>query len=85
MDIIGEKIDLLAKELQAEINFAEISSLLVEIGWIRVVRERPMTAVESKDIDKWVKNHCKDEVRVRGLVWLFKDERDAIWFKLTWL
>jgi len=85
MDIIGEKIDLLATELQAEMHFAEISFVLVESGWIRIVRERPMTTAESKDIDEWVKTYCKDEVRVRGLVWLFKDKRDAIWFKLTWL
>lgn len=79
-----EIVNTMAAEIAKEIDFEIISSILIESGWTKVVLN-PMTHETSKEIDLWLVHNCKDEHQTLGLVWLFKDKRDATWFKMRWV
>ena len=84
MNLEEELTAALADEIAKEIDFEIVSSFLVDAGWTKVVL-KPMTGETSKEIDLWLVHNCKDQHQTCGLVWLFKDERDATWFKLRWV
>ena len=79
-----EYIDTVAKQMSDDIDFQVLSNLLVESGWTRVTLS-PMTHETSNEIDRWVPDNAEDHFYTRGLVWVFKSSRDAMWFKLRWL
>lgn len=75
----------LAKTLQKEIDAEILRSMFREIGWHEVVLS-PMTYERGKEIDKWIRETVKGRSHwAHGLVWLFEQEQDAMWFKLRWL
>ena len=76
--------DTLAKTLQEEIDAEVLRSVFKESGWREVVL-RPMTWEHGDQIDIWVAENIKGGHWNRGLVWLFKDEKEANWFSLRWL
>lgn len=78
--ILAEKAKELADEMDAEV----LRSMLSEIGWHQVVLG-VMDSEQSYQIDLWVEDNVKGRMWTRGLVWLFEDDRDAMWFKLRWL
>ena len=78
--ILAEKAADLADEMDAQI----LRQMLIDLGWQQVVLSA-MTGEESYAIDLWVEDNIKGRMWSRGLVWLFEDDRDAMWFKLKWL
>ena len=78
--ILAEK----AKELADEMDAHVLRQMLIESGWQQVVLSA-MSWEESYAIDLWVEDNIKGRMWSRGLVWLFEDDRDAMWFKLKWL
>lgn len=79
-----EVIDILAKEIQQEIDFEVMSSILLKDGWSKVVL-KPMVQETSSAIDQWLSTHCPKDCMHMGLVFLFKEQKVANWFALTWL
>lgn len=79
--IIAEKAKAIADEMDAEI----LRSMLCELGWHQVVIPWVMTHEQSNEVDQWLDNRIKGRHWTRGLVFLFEEERDAMWFKLRWL
>ncbi len=73
----------MAKEISKEIDFEILSTLLCEIGWTKVVL-RPMTAEHGAEIDAWVSEYVRGNVKTLGLVWLFEKSKDATMFILKW-
>ena len=78
--ILAEKAADLADEMDAQV----LRQMLIDLGWQQVVLSA-MTGEESYAIDLWVEDNIKGRMWSRGLVWLFEDDRDAMWFKLKWL
>lgn len=79
--ILEEKAQEIADEMDAEV----LRSMLCEIGWHQVIIPWVMTHEQSTEVDKWLLNRTKGRHWTRGLVFLFEDERDATWFRLTWM
>ena len=74
-----------ARAMQREVDAEILRGMLKEMGWHEIVLG-PMTMEVSNTIDDWVKKHVQGRCHwTHGLVWMFEDERDAMWFKLRWL
>lgn len=84
INISEEYINNAAESLAADIDFDVLTSLFVESGWTKVVL-KPMTWEDGLDIDGWVEKNVKGQYQTRGLVWVFKEPKEANWFKLRWL
>lgn len=82
--IENEIAETLAKEIAREIDFEVMSSILLEDGWSKVVL-KPMVQETSSAIDQWLLTHCPKDCMHMGLVFLFKEQKVANWFALTWL
>ncbi len=84
-DTYQEIIDRHTKAMREEIDARVLQSMFVEMGWHEVILS-PMTAETGQEIDSWVRQHVKRQSYwTHGLVWLFKNDQDAMWFKLRWL
>ena len=79
-----EYADEIAKRLAEEIDAEVLRQTFLESEWHEVVLS-PMTWEIGDMIDLWVDENTKGNHWNYGLVWLFKEEKDAIWFKLRWL
>lgn len=84
MNIEDEITNAMASEMQKEIDGEIMRSLLRESGWHEVVLQWIMTHEVGAEVDAWVASNSKEEYWNRGLVWLFKSKRDAVWFSLRW-
>lgn len=73
-----------AKNLAKEIDFEVLTSVLIESGWVKVVL-KPVTWEQGYEIDEWVANNIKGPFQTMGLVWVFKNPKEATWFTLRWL
>ena len=79
-----QQVNEAAKQLAEDIDFEVLTSLFIESGWTKVVLA-PMTWEESDAIDLWIHKNIKGQHIDRGLVFLFKEAKDANWFSLRWL
>jgi hypothetical protein len=70
-------------QIRTEINFNTLTDDLCATGWAKVVLT-PMIAEQSDKIDHWIDCNCIDQYKTLGLVWLFKNKKDAIMFTLVW-
>jgi hypothetical protein len=77
-------IDEAAKRMAEDIDFDVLTSCFVESGWTKIVL-KPMSWEDGLEIDGWVEKNVKGDFQTRGLVWVFKDPKEANWFKLRWL
>lgn len=73
-----------AKTLAEEIDAQMLRTLYQQLGWHEVVLQ-PMNWEQNYQVDTWVENNIKNRIWTHGLVWMFEDDRDAMWFKLRWL
>lgn len=83
MNLQEEMINAAGSRMAAEIDFQVLASMLMELGWIKVVL-KPMTMEQGQDIDQWVADNVKGHHQTMGLVWIFEDIKDANWFTLRW-
>lgn len=74
-----------AKKLAEDIDAEIMRGLLRDTGWHEVVLDWIMTHEVSQEVDTWVENKTKGKHWNRGLVWLFENDTDAMWFKMRWL
>lgn len=83
MSNIDKNIEYAAEQIAKDIDFEVLTSAFIKAGWTKVVLE-PMTWEQSYEIDEWVSTNVKGNFDTRGLVWVFKDSKDAMWFKIRW-
>ena len=83
-DLQDEIMAKKAKELADEMDAQILRQMLIDLGWQQVVLSA-MDWEQSYAIDQWVETNIKGRMWSRGLVWLFENDRDAMWFKLKWL
>lgn len=80
--------DLMTKasmQMQKEMDAEILRTMLKEIGWHEVVLY-PMTHEQGREIDEWIRTTIKGRnCWAHGLVWMFEQEQDAMWFKVRWL
>jgi hypothetical protein len=79
-----EYLEAAAKRLADDIDAEIVRNMLVESGW-HEVKLWVMPHEVGDQIDMWVHKNIKGEVWTRGIVWLFKEDSDAMWFKMRWL
>lgn len=79
-----ELLEQSAKRLAEDIDAEVLRQVYKSSGWHEVVIHWIMTHEVSSEVDKWVEEHVKGKYWNRGLVWLFKEQRDANWFVLRW-
>lgn len=78
-------IEEAARQMSNDIDAEVLRGMLLELGWHEVIL-KPMLKETGDEIDLWVKQQVKGRCHfAHGLVWLFEEERDAMWFKLRWL
>lgn len=82
--VLDEYVEMASAKFAEEIDAAVLRHTFLESGWHEVVLE-PMTWETGDRIDIWVHENIKGNYWTHGLVWLFKDEKDANWFRLRWL
>jgi hypothetical protein len=78
--LLDEQINEAAQHLADDIDFEVTSYHLTQSGWSKVVLF-PMSMERSQEIDAWIATKPKG-VYHRGLVFLFKEAKDATWFVL---
>lgn len=79
-----EMLDRMGKQMANEIDFEVLCGMLKELGWSKVIL-RPMTGEMGAEVDDWTANHIKGNFETMGLVWIFEQEQDAMWFTLRWM
>lgn len=80
-----QMIEDAAKRLAEDIDAEVMRGLLRDSGWHEVKLDWIMTHEVSQEVDTWVTNKTKGKHWNRGLVWLFEEEKDAMWFKMRWI
>lgn len=82
-DLNSEINDNLAKILQEELDREVLREVekttLKSQGWTEVTQH-----TKAKISDDWCRQFIKNEYRIYGNCWYFKDERDATFFSLKW-
>lgn len=78
---------IMADEIQKEIDFDILASLLVGCGWTRVELPPFDSRYHAVDISDWVDANCgqRAEFKQYGRTYVFKDAKDATAFALKWL
>ncbi len=83
-NLLGQILEDRARDLANQIDADVYMMSLIESGWHQVVLY-PMEMELSYEIDQWVESNIKGQMWNRGIVWMFENDRDAMWFKLKWL
>ena len=81
--IEDEMAEILAKEIQKEIDDGIMSNILIETGWTPV-QFHFKDNFQATDIQIWLQNECSGKYRRLGSDYLFEDVKDAEWFILRW-
>ncbi len=84
MNIMEEQLSKAAKDFSDEIDFAVLLTVYKESGWTEVEFEPRMDQIKAKEIENWLKEHCKGHRISRGRRFLFENEKDAMWFLMKW-
>ncbi len=83
-NLLDQILEDRARDLANQIDADVYMMSLIESGWHQVVLY-PMEMELSYEIDQWVENNIKGQMWNKGIVWVFENDRDAMWFKLKWL
>jgi hypothetical protein len=83
-NIEAELSESLAKEFQKTIDFDVMCDVLSRFGWA-VIEVDYGPEQQWIDVMAWVDHNCSGDYQEHNGKWLFKNEQDAILFKLKWL
>lgn len=70
--------DIMAKEMAAEVDWCIIADMLHGSGWTKVI------VAVNIGIEEWLAENCTGQIHHRNNTFLFKNEQDAVLFKLRW-
>ncbi len=79
-----EILEELGTQMQSEIDKEILWSMLVGLGWTRVMLPRFNSREHSVDVLEWVENNCKHPYERKGSEYIFEDSKDAVNFILKW-
>lgn len=78
-------LDEIAVKIQKKIDFDILVSLIYN-KWTRVELSGYTSVQHVKDIEEWLKKHCKKNTYTfNEKTFLFKYRKNAEWFILRWL
>ncbi len=83
-NLLDQILEDRARDLANQIDADVFMMSLIESGWQHVVLY-PIEMELSYESDQWVESNIKGQMWNRGIVWVFENDRDAMWFKLKWL
>ena len=86
VDVQQEMMDVLAKEIQEEIDWGMMLEIMKATGWTHVQMPWPgtMNSGRAHEIKEWCKYNCVGHYKGRGNDWLFENKEEAVMFKLRW-
>ena len=86
IEVMQDQImDQAVKQMADEIDFEVLCSLLIDIGWTKVMLDTLGSNSRACDIKDWLNTECKKEYKQRGRSFVFESKDEAALFKLTWL
>jgi hypothetical protein len=74
----------LAQAMRLAIDWQILSDLMISIGWTKVDVPSGLTLDQNREIQQWIKKHCRGRTKFGYETWLFEDPKDAMWFTLKW-
>jgi len=78
-------IEQVGQEMAREIDREVLWSMLVGIGWTRVVVPAETAMVNATQIKEWLEINCANPYEKHRSDFIFEDEKDATMFILKWL
>jgi hypothetical protein len=85
MNIQEEILNNAGNEMAREIDREVLWSMLVGIGWTRVVVSAKTAMVNATLIKEWLEINCANPYEKHRSDFIFEDEKDAVNFILKWL
>ena len=85
MNIQDQIIEQAGQEMAREIDREVLWSMLVGIGWTRVVVPAETAMVNATLIKEWLEINCANPYEKYRSDFIFEDEKDAVNFILKWL
>jgi hypothetical protein len=85
MNIQEEILNNAGNEIAREIDREVLWSMLVGIGWTRVVVSAETAMVNATLIKEWLEINCANPYEKHRSDFIFEDEKDATMFILKWL
>jgi hypothetical protein len=76
--------DYLATEMSRAMDFEVLADVMCRFGWHLIELDRYTDNHHAIDVREWVGENCRGEHRSHGAAWLFKEQADAVLFKLKW-
>ena len=76
--------EYLSTEMSRSMDFEIFADVMCRFGWHLVELDRFTDNHHAIDIREWVATNCSGEHRSHGASWLFKEQGDAVMFKLRW-
>lgn len=87
-NLIDELEDIMAQEIQKEIDNGILIDMMVLGGWVKVELPPFESRHHSIDILTWAEENCQGEFKEfaqYGRIFVFKNAKDATAFALKWL
>jgi hypothetical protein len=84
MNLEEELINKAGIEMAREIDREILWSMLVEIGWTRVMLPTLGPVGQTVELNVWLEKNCKQAHERNGRDFIFEDEQDAVNFILRW-
>lgn len=76
--------EYLSTEMSRAMDFEILADVMCRFGWHLVELDRYTDNHHAIDVREWVAANCSGEHRSHGASWLFKEQGDAVMFKLRW-
>ena len=76
--------EYLSTEMSRSMDFEILADVMVRFGWHLVELDRYTDNHHAIDVREWVAANCQGEHRSHGASWLFREQGDAVLFKLRW-
>lgn len=85
-DIRQNTMDVMAKEIQEEIDWGIMLEIMRASGWTHVIMSwsARMDVTQAYEIKEWCRANCTRNYKGRGADWLFESAEEAVMFKLRW-
>lgn len=78
-------VDILADEIQREVDADVMIAMLEECGWYSVKLPRFKSGHHAVDIQDWIDENNIRDIYGYGSRFMFKHQQDATLFALKWL
>jgi hypothetical protein len=84
MNLQKQILEHMSREMSRSMDWEIIADVMCRMGWHLIELGCYTDNHHAIDIREWVAENCSGEHRSNGASWLFKDQADAVLFKLRW-